>query len=45
LKLAGWGSGERQRKREAQGMRPSPVLWHEMSVNNTSPKFISHQNT
>jgi hypothetical protein len=42
LKLAGSGSGERQRKREAQSMRPSLVLWHEMTVNNTSSKYICH---
>lgn len=28
LKLGGWGSGERRRKMEAQGMRPVPVVWH-----------------
>jgi hypothetical protein len=42
LKLAGRGSGERRRKWEVQGMRPVPVLWHAMSVKNTSPKHIGH---
>jgi hypothetical protein len=40
LELAGRGSGERSRKREAQAMRLVTVLWYEMSVKNTSPKYI-----
>jgi hypothetical protein len=30
LNLRDEKSGEERRKREAQGMRPSPVLWHEI---------------
>jgi hypothetical protein len=40
LELAGRGSGKRPRKREAQVMRLVTVLWHEMSVKNTSPKYF-----
>jgi len=40
LELATWGSGERRRKRVAQGMRLVPALPHEISVKNTSPTCI-----
>jgi len=40
LKLEGWKHGERRRQREAQGMRLEPVLWQEMSLKNTSPKYM-----
>jgi len=33
------------KEREAQGMRLLPVLWHEMKVKNTSPKFTGLLNT
>jgi len=41
-----WGEevGKEKEKRRAQGMRLEPVLWHEMSVKNASPKYVSHLN-
>jgi len=41
LKLAGWGSGERWRKREVQGVKLVSVLWHEMSLKNTAQNTLA----
>jgi len=38
--LRGEEVGVRRRKREAQGMRLVHVLWHQISVKNTDPKYI-----
>ena len=35
----------KMKKKEAQGMRLLPPLWHEMKVKNTSPKFTGLLNT
>jgi len=37
LKLAGWGTGERLKKRETLGMRLVPVFWHEVSMKKSVP--------
>jgi hypothetical protein len=44
LKLAGWESGERRKEREGHGMKMAAALWQEISVNNTSPKYIGRCN-
>ena len=44
LQLARLGSGERRRTRKAQDMRLVLVLWLEMSVRITSPKYMGRKN-
>jgi hypothetical protein len=36
----GWGSAERWKEKEGHGMKIVAALWQEISVNNTSPKYI-----
>jgi hypothetical protein len=35
-----WGSGERRRKTEGQSVWLIPVVLHDVSVQNVSPKYI-----
>lgn len=45
LNLQGEEVGKEKGKREAQGMRLVPVLWREMSVKNTRPKYVGRLST
>jgi len=40
--LLGEEVGKGISSREDQGVRLVPILWHWMSVKNTSPKYIGH---